>query len=138
MKSPRTSEITLNINPETVCQIINRAHEFQAKEGVNFTEKIDSSEYEYDPLQILADHKDDLTLGEVKSLIEDLEPDQQIELLALMYLGRGDFEPSEWSQAQKEAKKNLAPRLTEYLFAKPQIAEYLQKGMEILGYYCDE
>ncbi|WP_019216059.1 hypothetical protein [Legionella tunisiensis] len=51
----------LNINPETVCFIIDKATEFQAKEGVTFPEEAPNSEYEYDMLQILADHSDDLT-----------------------------------------------------------------------------
>lgn len=49
----------LNINPETVCFIIAKAKEFQAKEGVTFEEEAPNSEYEYDMQQILADHADD-------------------------------------------------------------------------------
>lgn len=128
----------LNINPEIVCTIITKAREFQAKEEVTFDEKIPESEYEYDWSQILADHIDDLTYLEVKKTIEDLEPDQQVDLLTLMYIGRGDFEDNEWSAARKEAKNNLAPNLTAYLLSKPQIADYLQKGLELLGYACEE
>jgi len=128
------SNITLNVNPETVCLLIDKVNEFQAKEAVIFPEKIDSSEYEYDPLQILADHRDDLTLLQAHNLIEDLEPDQKADLLALMYVGRGDFEAEEWHRAQKEARTNLSPHLTEYLFGKPQLSEYLTKGLELLGY----
>ncbi|RDI43382.1 DUF3775 domain-containing protein [Aquicella lusitana] len=128
----------LNINPETVCFIILKAKEFQAKEEVTFNEKIPDSEYEYDWSQILADHEDDLTYLEVKKVIEDLEPDQQVDLLTLMYIGRGDFDPNEWSAAHKEAKNNLAPNLTGYLLSKPLIAGYLEKGLEALGYTCQE
>lgn len=128
----------LNINPDIVCFIISKAKEFQAKEEVTFDETISDSEYEYDWLQILADHQDDLTYLEVKKVIEDLEPDQQVDLLTLMYIGRGDFESNEWSAARKEAKRNLAPNLTGYLLSKPFIAEYLAKALELLGYSCDE
>ena len=118
----------LNINPETICFIILKAKEFQAKEEVTFSEKISDSEYEYDWSQILADHADDLTYTEIQKAIEDLEPDQQIILLALMYVGRGDFEADEWTDAYKEAKNNILPNLTGYLLSKPQIADYLEKG----------
>lgn len=129
--------ITLNLNTDTVCQLIDKANEFQAKEGVVLPEKLANSEYEYDGLQILADHQDDLTLIEASKLIDDLEPDQQAELLALLYLGRGDFEASEWEQAKLEARKNLQPRLTEYLFAKPQLPEYFRRALEMLGFGCE-
>ena|SRR5579862_1213973 len=128
----------LNINPEIVCFIISKAKEFHAKEEVTFSEEIPESEYEYDWSQILADHQDDMTYMEIKKVIEDLEPDQQVDLLALMYLGRGDFDDNEWSAAHKEAKNNLAPNLTDYLLAKPFIADFLAKGLEALGYSLDE
>lgn len=128
----------LSINPETVCFIILKAKEFHAKEGVTFNEVMPESEYEYDWAAILADHEDDLTYQEVRSVIEDLEPDQQVDLLTLMYIGRGDFDETEWSAAHKEARENLAPNLTDYLLAKPMIADYLEKALELLGYSNDE
>lgn len=128
----------LNINPEIVCNIILRSKEFQAKEGVTFSESIPESEYESDMMQILADHKDDLSYQEIKSLIEDLEPDQQIDLLTLMYVGREDYEMEEWTEARKEAKNNLTPNLTDYLLSKPFIAEYLTKALDGLGFSCDD
>lgn len=128
----------LNINPETVCYIILKAKEFQAKEDVNFPENIPESEYEYDWAQILADHPDDLTYIEIEKIIEDSEPDQQVDLLTLMYIGRGDFDGNEWSAVRKEAKNNLAPNLTGYLLSKPLIADYLEKALEFLGYFCEE
>jgi hypothetical protein len=126
----------LNINPEIVCFIISKAKEFHVKEEVTFNEDMPNSEYEYDWAQILADHEDDLSYYELKKVIEDLEPDQQVDLLALMYIGRGDFETSEWSEARKLAKENLAPNLTRYLLSKPLIADYLEKSLELLGCAC--
>lgn len=128
----------LSINPETVCAIILKAKEFHAKEEVTFFEKFEDTEYEYDWSQILADHADDYTYQEIKNVIDDLEPDQQIDLLTLMYIGRGDFEIEDWSNARKEAKANIAPRLTDYMLAKPLIANYLAKGLELLGFTCEE
>ncbi|MCL9683887.1 DUF3775 domain-containing protein [Legionella maioricensis] len=128
----------LNINPQTVCFIIAKAKEFQAKEGVTFDEETPNAEYEYDTEQVLADHPDDLSYLEVSQIIESLDPDQKVDLLCLMYLGRGDFGENDWSNAHKEARNNLAPNLTGYLFSKPTIAYYLEKGLECLGYSCNE
>lgn len=85
----------LNINPEIVLYIISKSRELHTKEDVTFEEKIQNSKYEYDWSQILASHKDDYTFIEIKNIINELEPDQQIDLLTLMYVGRGDFDVSE-------------------------------------------
>lgn len=137
-KDVKIDKISLNINTHIICFLILKAREFQAKEGVSFPEKIKDSENEYDWAQILADHQDDLTFLEVKKVISDLEPDQQIELLALMYIGRGDFEMTEWKKALKEAEDTIEPNLAEYLFAKPQLPEYYEHALEILGFNCED
>ena len=64
--------INLDINTETISRIILDACEFQAKEEAACSEKISDSEYEHDPLQILAAHKDDLTFTEAKKIVEEL------------------------------------------------------------------
>ena len=130
----RREDINLSINPETVELIIVNAREFHAKEGVTFPDEFSVSEYESDALQILADHQDDWTLLETKKIIEELDVDQQTDLLTLLYIGRGDYEVSEWKIAYKEAKNNLAPRLAEYLLSKPHLSEYLEQGLLSLGY----
>ena len=129
----------LNINPQTVCFIISKTKEFQAKEGVTFEEESPNSEYEYDMEQILADHSDDLTFTEVRLIIEALDRDQKVDLLSLMYIGRGDFVENDWSNAHKQARDNLEPNnFTAYLFSIPPLADYLEKGLESLGYSCNE
>ena len=128
----------LNLNPAIVCDIISKAKVFHAQEGVTFSEPMPNAEYEYDASQILASHKDNLTYLEVKKLIEDLEPDQQIDLLTLFYVGRGDYDVNDWSEARKQAKDDLMSRLTEYLFSKPLLANYLENALEALGHSCEE
>jgi hypothetical protein len=127
----------LNVNPETICFIINKAREFHAKEEVVIPEEPNSPADNW-AMQVLADHADDMTLQELKSTIEDLEPDQQIELVALMWVGRGDFSEEEWEGAVEEAQGNWNPRTAEYLMATPLVADYLDEGLSLLGYSCEE
>ncbi|HKJ10259.1 MAG TPA: hypothetical protein VKA76_14320, partial [Gammaproteobacteria bacterium] len=77
-------EQTLNVNPETVCFIIARAREFQAKDEVVIPDEPADANGDW-ALDILEDHRDDMTLQEVQSTVADLEPDQQYELVALMW-----------------------------------------------------
>ncbi len=127
----------LELNPEIVCFIIARAHEFHTKETVVIPEEPDAYADDW-ALQVLADHEDDLTYQEIKSTIEDLEPDQQETLVALMWLGRGDYDVEEWALALAAAHEAHNERTTEYLVATPLVADYLQEGLSLLGYHCDE
>lgn len=125
------------INPETVCRIIAGVREFQAKEEVVLPEVADSSSDDW-ALQVLADHGDDLTYDETKTVIDDLEPDQQIALVALMWIGRGDFLETEWEDAYAAAEENWNPRTAEYLLATPLADDYMEEGLALLGYSCAE
>ena len=125
----------LNINPEIVCQIIDKARQFHAKEGVVIPEEPDSPADE-SILQVLEDQDGDLTYLEVMVAIKDLEPDQQAELVALMWLGRDDYDIEEWESALQDASDRWNNRTAEYLLATPLVADYLAEGLDRHGYSC--
>jgi hypothetical protein len=123
----------LNINPDIVYEVINSAREFHAKEGVVIPEDPEELDEE-DFMQILADHKNDLTWLELKAAIEDLEPDQQVDLIALLYLGRGDFDVDEWDDAREAAEMRMSDHVAEYLISHPYLSDFLEDGLDSLGY----
>lgn len=129
----------LNINSEIVCQIIDKLQEVHAKEEVIFDEKVADSEYEYDWAQILADHDDDKTYIEIKNVIDELEPDQKIDLLTLFFIGRDDYDSGEWNMAREEAMTHtILQHIPEFLLSQPLSSDYLRKGLEYLNLSCDE
>ena len=123
----------LEINPEIVSQIIDRAQEFHVKEAVTITE-VPLSPADDWAQQILADHKEDPTFDQLIETINDLEPDQQVELVALTWLGRGDYDIAEWGDAVNQAKDRWNPRSAEYLVGTPMLADYLAEGLDLHGY----
>jgi hypothetical protein len=128
----------LNINPETVCYVIAKAREFQAKEEVVIPEVPLSSSEDW-ARQVLANHADDPCAQEVRAAVDDLEPDQQAALVALMWLGRGDFLLSEWSTAMVTAAESMTD-ITDpaaYLLAHPLVADYLLDGLIQHDRHCD-
>jgi hypothetical protein len=127
----------LSVNPETVCFIIDKAHQFHAKEQVVIPEQSLSPTDDW-AMQVLADHADDPTFDEAKSTLADLEPDQQVEVVALLWLGRGDYELEEWESAVADAKDAWNENVAEYLFAHPQLADHLLEGLDLMGYSCNE
>ena len=125
----------IDLNPDTVCFIIDRAREFHAKEQVSIPETPTSPSDDW-ARQVLADHLDDSSYQEVVSAVRDLEPDQQICLVALMWLGRGDFSLEEWEDALAQARDAYNGRSAEYLMATPLVADYLEEGLNAHGYSC--
>lgn len=125
------------ISPITVCFLIDKAHEFHAKEQVVIPEP-DLSPADDWGRQILAHHSDDPTYQEFCAAVDDLEPDQQFALVALMWIGRGDFIPDQWDTAIAEARGRWTPRTAEYLLSTPLVADYLTEGLAQFDIDCGE
>lgn len=126
----------LNVSTHNICRLIDLAREFQAQEEVSFPEDPGSPSGDW-AAQILASHQDDSTFGEFKSIIDDLEPDQQHEVVALLWVGRGDYCEDEWDDAVLQARDSWNLRTAEYLIAHPHLSDYLAEGLEVMGYSPD-
>jgi len=59
-------------------------------------------------------------------------------LVALIWLGRGDYDLEEWEDAVQDALEARTDRTWEYLLAHPLVADYLEKGLIQHGYACGE
>jgi len=126
-------QINLELNPETVRYIINMAREFQVQEGATSMEDPIGPSDDW-AMQVSADQEGDPTQDELKIAIQELEPDQQVQLVALMWLGRGSFSVDEWETALKEAGDNWNRNTAEYVIGTPLVADYLEEGLNQLGY----
>jgi len=127
-----------DINPVTACFLIGKAREFHAKEEVVIPEPALSPGDDDVGRLALADHADDPTFQEFVAAVEDLEPDQQVTLVALMWVGRGDFGPDQWEEAVQTATDEHTARTAEYLISTPLVADYLEEGLAQFGYDCEE
>lgn len=125
----------LDISTEIVCDIIAKARAFHAKEGVVFPHEVAADLDDDWAMQVLADHADDPTYIDVSTAVQDLEPAQQVNLVALMWVGRGDLD---WEEALGEARARWTPRTAEYLLGTPLVATYLEEGLSQMGFSCDE
>ena len=87
------------------------------------------------PLSALQDEEDDLSREELDDLsreevveeIQGLMPRQQAELVALMWLGRGDGEPEEWDELVARAVERREVPTENYLLDHPLLAEHWLK-----------
>jgi hypothetical protein len=87
---------------------------------------------------ILEDTADNPTQQELAATLESLDEGQRIELLALMWVGRGDFDASEWREALALARDSHDEQEPEYLMGTPLLADYLEAGLDALGYSLDD
>jgi hypothetical protein len=132
-----TTGATLSISREKVCFFIIKAHEFDVKDVV--TDPDGASNATDDAmLSVLEDHKDDPTYYELRSFINALTEDEQIDLVALTWLGRGDGTIQEWDELREEATRLHNNRTAQYLLAKPMLGDHLEEGLAQFGYSCED
>lgn len=125
----------LSISPEKVCFIIVKARQFDAKDAV--TEPDPGSNASDDGmLEVLEDHSDDPVRAELASSIWALNVDEQIDLVALAWLGRGDGDLANWDELRAEASRAHNNRTASYLLGMPLLADYLEEGLSLFGESC--
>jgi hypothetical protein len=128
----------LKINLDTVLWIVRSTREFHAKEEVVFPDdSLEGNDGDW-AMQVLADHGSDMTVQELRMGVRGMEPAQQAELLALKWLGRGDYGPDEWEEARREAMENWCPEIMDRLIATPLVSEYLLEALDLLGIEHEE
>ncbi len=98
---PETPE--LSISPEKLGFVIAKAREFDVKDVV--TDPDDSSNPTDDGmLSVLEDHRDDPVVKELVGFIRAMTEDEQIDLVALKWLGRGDGTAEDWDELRAESR----------------------------------
>lgn len=131
------SAATLTISPEKVCFIIIKAREFDAKDEVTEPDPGSNPSDDKD-VSVLEDHGDDPVVEELTSLINALSEDEQVDLVALAWLGRGDYAASDWATVREEAARAHNERTASYLLGTPLVGDFLEEGLSMLGYSCEE
>lgn len=122
----------LDLNRETVQFLIDRAREFHARDDVTFPEEPEVPNEDWSR-QVTEDFGGDPYYREMKNNIEDLEPDQQVSLVALMWLGRGDFSLDEWDNAIEQAQDSWNDHTADYLIGTPLLSDYLAEGIDLFA-----
>ncbi len=127
----------LTISPEKICFIIIKAREFDVKDEVTEPDPGSNATDDRD-IAVLEDHRDDPVVQELTSFINFLSEDEQIDLVALTWLGRDDYAASDWSAVREEAARAHNRRTAQYLLGIPQLGDFLEEGSAMLGYSCEE
>jgi hypothetical protein len=130
----RTSPMP-EINADKVCFVIVKAREFDVQ--VEGLEPDDSNATDDNFASVFATGRDDSVRRELKGFIDAMDEDEQCELVALCWLGRGDFSADEWDDAVTEARGRRQGSTAAYLIGTPLVSDYLEEGLAKFDLSCE-
>ncbi len=122
----------LAISAEKVGFLIEKAREFDAKEDLTDADS-GSNASDDKMIDVLEDRSDDPVVREITGFINALSEDEQIDLVALMRLGRGDGGLAEWDELRREAAEGRNRRTARYLLGEPLLSDFLAEGLDQFG-----
>lgn len=141
MQKQIQKEWDLTIDPDTVRLFVLKAkaisaalnHDYEA--GGEHEVELDAQSHDSHHHDGLAEEKEeDLTARELRALLNDLNVDEAAELIAMTWIGRGDFDISEWRDAVAEARqRGHGRRAAAYLLGLPMLGDWLEEGLEAIG-----
>lgn len=127
----------LSIPTDKLCFIIEKAREFDVKDEV--TDPDDASNPSDDAMiAVLEDHKDDPVVKEITTIIHDMSVDEQVDLVTLAWLGRGDGTLADWNELRAEAARAHNNRTASYLLGMPLLPDHLEEALSQFGISCEE
>lgn len=128
---------SLAISSEQVCYIIVKAREFEVKD-----EELESDpEAEPDSekmTSVLDEGGNDPVEEELTVFIDGLNEDEQIDLVALTWLGRGNGSIEDWDDHHRQATDAHNERTAAYLLGIPLLPDYLDEAMAMFGRSCED
>ena len=121
----------LAISAEKVGFLIEKMREFDVKEEATDPDS-GSNSADDNMIDVLEDDGDDPVVREITGFINAMTDDEQIDLVALMRLGRGDGTIEEWDDLRREAAEGHNNR-TATLSARRPGSDSLAEGLDAFG-----
>jgi hypothetical protein len=130
----------LRISSDKVCAFIQAAREVAGKVPSTAGDRTTTGD---DSRLVTIDEPEgdgegeDARRRQMIEFVAGLNVEEQTDLLALIWLGRGDYEFDEWDDALTEAEARIAARDPDYMIGDAALPEYLGEGLEAFGWTCD-
>jgi hypothetical protein len=135
---PEDDAPELGISVEKVRIVIAKARQFDAKEGD--ADPDEGSNAADDGMADVLEDKpgDDPVREELVRFINALNEEEQVNLVALAWLGRGTYDLDEWDEALQTARDEHNDRTGQYLLGLPLLGDYLADALEAFGEDYDD
>jgi hypothetical protein len=125
---------TLQISPERVAWLILQLRAFESKVAPYETDEENTDEGEDQIADALENRDDDPLVREISGFVASLNMDERLDLVALVWLGRGTYELAEWEEAREAAAAEKTTPTARYLMGTPLAADYLSEGLSQFGF----
>jgi hypothetical protein len=123
----------LAISAEKVGFLFETTREFDVKEAATDPDS-GSNPIDDNMIDVLEDDGSDPVVREITGFLNAMTEDEQLDLIALMRLGRGDGTIEEWDELRREAETEVRSRRTaHYLLGEPLVSDYLAEGLAAFG-----
>ena len=120
------------LDQATLAYIVVKAKAFDAL--VESDDPSDASDAADDRfVDALEDERDNPVQRELAAAIRVLDDDAKATLVALAWLGRGDYEAEDWQEALTAARERAEGPAARYLMGIPLLGDYLEDGADKLG-----
>jgi Protein of unknown function (DUF3775) len=126
-----------DISTETVCFVIVKARELDVKVAPAELDE-GSNAVDDDMQRILEDYADDPTYEELRSFLAAQSVDDLKQLVALTWIGRGDYDADDWDDVLSEVEDRRTQDTIDYLLGTPLLADYLEEALSQFGLSCGE
>lgn len=123
----------LTIAPGYLRSLILRIRALMAKEATVMPDVGGNAVDDAGP-KTLQEIPGDLTREELLEEFEGLDDDKLAELVALMWIGRGDADAESWEETLQLARDRREGSTGEYLLGHPLVADYWAEGLDKLGH----
>lgn len=118
----------LGISLESVAAIVDAARAVQEGEESGALARDEEDEEGLD-----AEDDENMDEDALRAFIADLNEDEQASLIALAWIGRGDYGAAEFEEARTLAKERNIRDTAEYLLGIDMLGDMLEEGLAELG-----
>lgn len=131
-----SNRVPLTISVDKVCFIVMSERRYAVKdvdtelEGGNATDDGMSD--------VLENNADDAIRQQLVGFIHALNIDEQLDLVTLAWVGRGDAGMEDWHRLRSLAGQEHGSSVAQYLLNMPLLADYLEEALSMVGESCVE
>lgn len=125
----------MDIPVDKVCELILRMREIDMKDGDTDPDS-GSNPIDDGSTDVLTTSDGDSVEDQVREFIIGLNDDEHYDLVALTWIGRGDYEADDWAAARAAAREREALPTADYLMGIPNVGDLLDEGLAAIGRSC--
>ena len=127
-------DVDLGISLEVVATVVDLANAVQSPDEGSMGDGDEDEERDDDD-----EEEEEVTLDLLTDFIDDLNDDEQAALIALAWVGRGDYDAEGWDEAVKlAAERNAKGTASGYLVDMAGLGDLLSDGVAAFGLSVEE